>query len=238
MDIPLIRNFAYGYEQGVKHVNPRRRGDRQLYRHHARRLERSGARRRARDRPVRPGCRRGLRRRRRHRPRRAAGGGRQGQALDRRRQQPEPPASRQRADLDAQAGRRRGLQRLQERQGRHLAGRRAEPRPEGGRRRLRARRQQPRSCSRPRCRPSSTRPRPRSSPAARGQGLLLDRSSERRCAPSEPQLPASALPAGGRAARHRQALRRRSTPTATSTSSSRPAPSTASSARTAPASRR
>ena len=26
MDIPLIRNFAHGYEQGVNHVDPRRRG--------------------------------------------------------------------------------------------------------------------------------------------------------------------------------------------------------------------
>ena len=124
---------------------PRRRGVRQHDRHDAGRLERSGQGRRARPEPVRPRRRRGLRRRRRHRPRRAAGRGRFRQALDRRRQQPELPASRQRADLDAQAGRRRGLQRLQGRDGGRAGARRAEPRPRRGRRRLCPRRAQPRA---------------------------------------------------------------------------------------------
>ena len=42
MDIPLIRNFACGYEQGVKHVEPEGRGVREHDRHHARGLERPG----------------------------------------------------------------------------------------------------------------------------------------------------------------------------------------------------
>ena len=66
----------------------------------------------------------------------------EGKLLDRRRQQPEPPASRQRADLDAEARRRRGLQRLQDaKDGSWKPGVQSLG-PDGGRRRLRARRQQ------------------------------------------------------------------------------------------------
>ena len=104
---PADPQFRLRLRAGRQAREPGCRGDRELHRHHAGGLERPGARRRARHRPVRPGRRRGLRRGRRHRPRRAAGRGRQGQAVDRRRQQPEPPAPRQRADLDAEAGRRR-----------------------------------------------------------------------------------------------------------------------------------
>src|SRR5690606_9684404 len=75
----------------------------------------------------------------------ATGGDRLRQAVDRRRQQPELPAPGQRADLHAQAGRRRGVQRVQGRDGGRPAGRRAEPRPRRGRRRLRARRVQSRA---------------------------------------------------------------------------------------------
>ena len=48
MDIPLIRNFACGYEQGVKHVDPDAEVIENYDRHHAGRLERPGQGRRAR----------------------------------------------------------------------------------------------------------------------------------------------------------------------------------------------
>ena len=123
MDIPLIRNFAYGYEQGVKHVNP----DAEVI------VNYTGTTPAAWNDPARGGelaigqfgqgadvvyAAAG-----RHRPRRAAGRGRRGQAVDRRRQQPELPAPRQRADLDDEAGRRRRARRL------HQAPRTAPGRP-------------------------------------------------------------------------------------------------------------
>ena len=115
MDIPLIRNFALGYEQGVKHVSP----DAEVF------VNMTGTTPAAWNDPAKGGelahsqfdrgadvvyaaaggTGLGV----------LAGGGGHGQALDRRRQQPELPASRQRADLDAQARRRRGLQCLQDR---------------------------------------------------------------------------------------------------------------------------
>ena len=70
MDIPLIRNFECGYEQGAKYANPKAEVIQQHDRHDARRLERPGPRRRARQGPVRPRRRRGLCRRRLDRPRR------------------------------------------------------------------------------------------------------------------------------------------------------------------------
>ena len=45
MDIPLIRKFQCGYEQGAKHANPKVEVSANDDRHHARRLERPGARR-------------------------------------------------------------------------------------------------------------------------------------------------------------------------------------------------
>ena len=108
MDIPLIRKFQCGYEQGAKYANPKVEVQRQHDRHHAGGLERPGARRRAGEGAVRQGRRRGLRRRRRHRHRRLPGRQGRRQAGDRRRQQPEPPAARHDADLDGQARRRRG----------------------------------------------------------------------------------------------------------------------------------
>ena len=123
MDIPLIRNFAHGYEQGVKHVNP----DAEVY------VNMTGTTPAAwndpakgselAQEPVRSRRRRGLCGCRRHGARRPPSRGGFRQALDRRRQQSELSPSRQRLDLDAQAGRRRGLQRLQERHGRHACSR-------------------------------------------------------------------------------------------------------------------
>ena len=65
MDIPLIRSFALGYEEGAQVRQPEDRGLPEHDRHHAGRLERSDAGRRAGAEPVRPRRRRRLRRRRR-----------------------------------------------------------------------------------------------------------------------------------------------------------------------------
>ena len=118
MDIPLIRKFQCGYEQGAKYANPKVEVSVGHDRHHAGGVERPGARRRARQGAVRQGRRRRLRRRRRHRHRRLPGRQGRRQAGDRRRQQPEPPAARHDADLDGQARRRRGLQRSKKTQAR------------------------------------------------------------------------------------------------------------------------
>ncbi len=45
MDVPLIHKFFCGYAQGAKAANAERQGHRELHRHHAGRLERSGHRR-------------------------------------------------------------------------------------------------------------------------------------------------------------------------------------------------
>ena len=124
MDIPLIRRFQCGYEQGVKYANPKAelianmtgttpaawndpgrgaelakgqfdRGVDVVYA--AAGSTGIGVLQAAKDR---------------------------GKLGDRRRFQPELPASRHDADLDAEAGRSRGLQQLQGGAGRHLEGRR------------------------------------------------------------------------------------------------------------------
>ena len=69
----------------------------------------------------------------------AADAGKLGIGVD---SQPERPAARQGADLDAEARRHRRLQRVHGRQGRQVHGRHQRSRPQGRRRRLRARRQQ------------------------------------------------------------------------------------------------
>jgi basic membrane protein A and related proteins len=56
MDIPLIRKFAHGYEQGAKHVRWRHRGGAEHDRHHAVGLERPDPRGRTRQEPVRSRC--------------------------------------------------------------------------------------------------------------------------------------------------------------------------------------
>ena len=73
MDIPLIRKFQCGYEQGAKYANPKAEVFVEHGGHHRRGVERPGARRRARAGAVRQGRRRGLRRGRRHRHRRLPG---------------------------------------------------------------------------------------------------------------------------------------------------------------------
>ena len=113
MDIPLIRKFACGYAQGVKYGEPGRRGVPEHDRHHRRGLERPGQGRRARQGQIDRGA---------DVIYDAAGGtgigvlqaaadaGKLGIGVD---SQPELPAPRQGADLDAEARRRRHLQRLQ-----------------------------------------------------------------------------------------------------------------------------
>ena len=123
MDIPLIRRFQCGYEQGVKYANPKAELIAEHDRHDARRLERSGPRRASSPRasstaastwstprPARTGI--GVLQAAKDR----------GKLGDRRRFQPEPPASRHDADLDDQARRCRRLQQLQGGAGRHLEG--------------------------------------------------------------------------------------------------------------------
>ena len=105
MDIPLIRRFACGYVGGVKAV----KADAEVFQNM------TGTTGAAWNDPVKGGelaksqirsrRRRRLSRGRRHRHRRAAGGGGCRQARHRRRFQPERPASRQGADLDAEARR-------------------------------------------------------------------------------------------------------------------------------------
>ena len=110
MDIPLIRKFACGYEQGARAAN----ADIKVFQNM------TGTTGAAWNDPVRGGelaknqidqgadvVYRGGRR---DRPRRLADGRRQQEALDRRRLQPELPASGLGADLDGQARRPRGLQ--------------------------------------------------------------------------------------------------------------------------------
>jgi basic membrane protein A len=96
MDIPLIRNFACGYVQGAKAVNP----DIEVIQNM------TGTTPAAWNDPVKgaeltrrrsPGRRRGLCRGGRHRPRRAAGRRRRRHPVHRRRQQPELPAPRLRS---------------------------------------------------------------------------------------------------------------------------------------------
>ena len=116
MDIPLIRKFQCGYEQGAKYANPKVEVSANMTGTTARGLERPGARRRAGQGAVRQGRGRGLRRRRRHRHRRLPGRQGRRQAGHRRRQQPEPPAARHHAHQHGQARGRGGLQRLQGRQ--------------------------------------------------------------------------------------------------------------------------
>ena len=65
MDIPLIRRFACGYEQGVKYADPKIEMLQNMTGTDALGLERSGARRRTRQGPVRARRRRHLRRGRR-----------------------------------------------------------------------------------------------------------------------------------------------------------------------------
>ncbi len=93
MDVPLIHKFECGYAQGVKATKP----DAKVLI-----LERPGQGRRAGQGPDQPGRRRNLCGGGRHRHRRAAGGGGCEHPVDRRGQQPEPPASGQGADLDGQ----------------------------------------------------------------------------------------------------------------------------------------
>ena len=78
MDIPLISRFACGYAQGGRRREPRGDRDRKHDRHHARRMERPGARWRTDPRADRTRRRRGLCRRRWHGPWRSAGGRRRG----------------------------------------------------------------------------------------------------------------------------------------------------------------
>ena len=85
MDIPLIRNFACGYEQGAKYVNPKVEVFQNMTGTTPAAWNDPARGRRARQEPVRPRRRRGLRRGRRHRHRRAAGREGSGQARDRRR---------------------------------------------------------------------------------------------------------------------------------------------------------
>jgi hypothetical protein len=103
MDVPLIHKFECGYAQGVKAVKP----DAKVL------INYTGTTPAAWNDPVKggelakaqigAGRGRDLCGGRRHRHRRAAGGGGCGHPVDRRRQQPEPPASGQGADLDGQA---------------------------------------------------------------------------------------------------------------------------------------
>ena len=125
MDIPLIRRFQCGFEQGIKYANPKAELIANMTGTTPAAWNDPGPRRRARQGPVRPRRRCRLCRRRLDRHRRAAG--RQGsrQARHRRRFQPEPSPSRHHPDLDAEAGRSRGLQQLQGGAGRHLEGRHA-----------------------------------------------------------------------------------------------------------------
>ena len=109
MDIPLIRRFACGYEQGVKYANPKAEVIQNM----------TGTTPAAWNDPARGGelakgqfdrgvdviyAAAGA-----HRQRRATGREGPRQARDRRRLQPEPPASRHDADLDGQARRPRDL---------------------------------------------------------------------------------------------------------------------------------
>ncbi len=109
MDMPLIRHFGCGYAQGAKAVNPDIKIIANMTGTTPAGLERPGEGIGTDQGADQPGRRRGLCRRRRHRRRRAADRRRRGHPVDRRGQQPELPASRQGADLDAQARGRGGL---------------------------------------------------------------------------------------------------------------------------------
>ncbi len=74
MDIPLIRRFECGYEQGVKYENKDATVFQNMTGTTGCRLERPDQGRRAREVAVRPGRRRGLRRGGCHQPRRLSGG--------------------------------------------------------------------------------------------------------------------------------------------------------------------
>ena len=114
MDIPLIRKFACGYEQGVKYANPKAEVIQNM----------TGTTPAAWNDPARGGeLAKGQFDRGADVVYAAAGGTGigvlqaakdAGKLGDRRRLQPEPPASRHDADLDDQARRRRGLQQLQD----------------------------------------------------------------------------------------------------------------------------
>ena len=142
MDIPLIRKFACGYVQGVKYAKK----DAEVFQNM------TGTTGAAWNDPVKGGE---LAKSQIDRGadvvyhaaggtgigvlRAAADAGKLGIGVD---FEPERHASRQDADLDGQARRRRHLQRLRSGQEEHLQGRRLGARPQGRRRRLGARRQQ------------------------------------------------------------------------------------------------
>ena len=137
MDIPLIRNFATGYQQGVKHANPQAEIFQNM----------TGTTPAAWRDPTRGGELAKSQMDRGADVIYAAAGGTGIVAFyfeneDVLRQQPEPPASRLGPDLHDQAGRRRGLQLHEIGQGRLLAGGLPRPRPQGGGRRLFAGRRQ------------------------------------------------------------------------------------------------
>ena len=165
MDIPLIRNFAVRLRAGRQVRQPEGRDHREHDRHDAGRLERPGPRRRAGQEPVRSRRRRGLRRGRRHRHRRAAGGGRRGKlsiGVDSNQNHLHPgtvlTSMLKRVDVAVYNSFKTA------KDGTWKAGI-PRPRPEGGRRRLGARRQQQVADHRRHEGARSTRPRPTSSRA-------------------------------------------------------------------------
>ena len=120
MDIPLIRKFALGYEEGAKYVNPKIEVFQNMTGTTPAAWNDPDARRELAREPVRPRRRRRVRCRRRHRARRAPGREGQGPAGHRRRLEPElhPPGLD--SHLDGQARRRGGLRVVQDREGRHV----------------------------------------------------------------------------------------------------------------------
>ena len=144
MDIPLIRKFALGYEEGARYVNPKIEVFQNMtgttpaaWNDPTRGGELAGASSTAAPTSSTP-------------PPAATGLGvlqaakDKGRARDRGRLQPEPHSARLRADLDGQARRPRRLRGLQDREGRDVEVRRAQSRRRRERRRLLAGPVQPR----------------------------------------------------------------------------------------------